>query len=77
MCLSDQCFNVKLIDFGFAIRFTDLSLNKSLGSPKYMAPETMKGKEYTEKIDIWALGLIAYELITGGCFPFSTKIKEL
>ena len=42
-----------------------------------MAPETMKGKEYTEKIDVWALGLIAYELITGGCFPFSTKIKEL
>ena len=31
-----------------------------------MAPEIMKGQQYNEKIDIWALGLIAYELITGG-----------
>jgi len=39
-----------------------------------MAPEMMKGGiPYNEKIDIWALGLITYELISGGIFPFSSK----
>jgi len=43
-----------------------------------MSPEQMKGGiPYNEKIDIWALGLITYELISGGKYPFSTKPDEL
>ena len=65
--------DIKLIDFGFSINYKN---NKNIcnccGSPKYMAPELMKGQKYNEKIDIWAIGLITYELLTGGKFPFST-----
>ena len=67
-------YDIKLIDFGFSMNFKD---NKnvfwSCGSPKYMAPELIdnKGKSYNEKIDIWAIGLMAYELVTGGDYPFS------
>ena len=66
--------DVKLIDFGFAINFkTNDYITNCCGSPKYMAPEIMNRKSnYDEKIDIWALGLITYELLTGGAFPFST-----
>jgi len=37
----------------------------------------MKGDYYNEKIDIWALGLIAWELITGGGYPFKNDMSEL
>ena len=42
-----------------------------------MSPEQLKGDFYDEKIDIWAAGLITYELLTGGDFPFGTNVKEL
>ena len=42
-----------------------------------MAPELMKGQNYNEKIDIWAVGLITYELLTGGKFPFSMEAHAL
>ena len=56
---------IKICDFGFAKTFKDNDLiNTFCGSPLYMAPEILKYSEYSEKADIWSLGVIIYEIIT-------------
>ena len=55
---------IKICDFGFAKSFKDNDLISTFcGSPLYMAPEILKFKEYTEKADIWSLGVIIYEIL--------------
>ena len=46
-----------------------------VGTPYYLAPEIWKEKKYSKESDIWALGVILYELI---CFkkPFPANDKE-
>lgn len=55
---------IKICDFGFArdLKNNDL-LNTFCGSPLYMAPEILKLGEYTDKSDIWSLGVIIYEIL--------------
>src|SRR5580698_1907502 len=58
---------VKLMDFGIA-KTADLSLTKTgitMGTPYYMAPEQVMGKPVTAQADIYAFGLLFYELLTG------------
>ena len=43
-----------------------------LGSPLYMAPELVNREPYTEKVDIWSLGVIAYQLLSGKT-PFESR----
>lgn len=49
----------------------------NVGSLRYMAPETLTGslKEIGPKIDIWAMGVILFTLVTG-YFPFSGITRE-
>jgi serine/threonine-protein kinase len=61
---------VKIVDFGVAAASSsgDTQLTKTgyvIGSPKYMAPEQILGKQVDEKADIYSLGIIMYEMITG------------
>lgn len=66
----DACVEVKLIDFGFASVIDDRKLMKdNLGTPMYMAPEIVIGEAYNEKIDIWSVGILLFNLLTG-CQPF-------
>ena len=48
-----------------------------LGSPLYMAPELVNRKPYTYKVDVWSLGVICYQLLSGKT-PFeSDTIKKI
>lgn len=63
---------VYLTDFGIARRSESATQPLTgVGSPAYMAPEQFEGKEPTPAIDIYSLGMVLYEMLTGGQRPFT------
>ena len=69
---------VKLADFGFAKELSpDGKERIILGSRLCMAPELIRKEEYTNKVDIWAVGVLAYYLWTYGKYPFPGITKEV
>jgi serine/threonine-protein kinase len=62
---------VLLTDFGIA-RLTDAATATMVGfgTPAYMAPELVQGKDPTPQSDIYSLGIVLYEMVTGGERPF-------
>ncbi len=67
MMLSDRGI-LKVLDFGIArvldaTRFTRTGL--VVGTPKYMAPEQIQGRQVDARSDIYALGIVLYEMVTG------------
>ncbi|GKZ01491.1 hypothetical protein MPSEU_001099700 [Mayamaea pseudoterrestris] len=62
---SDQ-FVLKIADFGFARHLQSASLAETLcGSPLYMAPEILQHHRYDAKADLWSVGTVLFEMITG------------
>ena len=59
---------IKLSDFGIALVQDSMQLTKNdsvMGSVHYMAPELVKGKSASEQSDIYAMGIVLFELLTG------------
>jgi Tol biopolymer transport system component len=72
---------LKVLDFGLAKRIAEPAPDSStvtqltevgarMGTPSYMAPEQAQGKEVDKRADVWAFGVLLYELLTGSR-PFS------
>jgi len=66
---------IKLIDFGIAAnagsrRLTFAKLTEAMGTPDYISPEQVKGKRGDARSDIYTLGIMFYEMLTGKA-PFT------
>ena len=75
--LINQHGELLVTDFGIA-RMIDASTATmvGLGTPAYMAPELVKGQDPTPQTDIYALGVILYEMLAGGERPFTGERAE-
>ncbi len=71
--LVDRLGNVKITDFGIAMALSSTSItqtNSVLGSVHYLSPEQARGGMANKKSDIYSLGIVMFELLTGR-LPFS------
>lgn len=68
--MADEDDRIKLIDFGIALkedarRITFVELSPALGTPDYISPELVKGQRGDQRSDIYSLGVMLYEMLTG------------
>jgi serine/threonine protein kinase len=77
--LFNQEGDVKITDFGFTAQLTAENACRTtiVGTPAYMAPEMIDRDGYDDKVDIWAVGIVAFELAEGkvpveGCSNIET-----
>lgn len=65
--LLDSLGYIKLADFGNSIKLNTMfsKANSVVGTFQYMAPELINGEQHSNKIDIWSLGVILYEMTVG------------
>ncbi len=70
---------VKILDFGLAQIKGELRLTASgamFGTPEYMSPEQARGQDATYAVDLYALGVVLFEMVTGE-LPFKGAIHEV
>lgn len=56
----------KIGDFGFAAQKQQFDI--AMGTFPYMAPEMFKKEKYTNKVDVWSLGIIGHQIMFGGLY---------
>jgi serine/threonine protein kinase/Tfp pilus assembly protein PilF len=80
----DRDGNARIMDFGIARSVKAKSItgaNVMIGTPEYMSPEQVDGKEADTRSDIYALGIVLFEMLTGrlpfeGDTPLAVAIKQ-
>jgi serine/threonine protein kinase/Tfp pilus assembly protein PilF len=80
----DKEGNAKIMDFGIARSLHAKGITGAgvmIGTPEYMSPEQVEGREVDQRSDIYSLGIILYEIVTGrvpfeGDTPFTIGIKH-
>ncbi len=80
----DEDGNARIMDFGIARSLAAKGLTGAgvmIGTPEYMSPEQVEGKEVDLRSDIYSLGIVLYEMLTGrvpfvGETPFSVGVKH-
>ena len=69
--LIDRFDNVKICDFGWCVQSNEIR-NTFCGTLEYMAPEMLENRGHNYPVDLWALGILLFELINGDA-PFTGK----
>jgi serine/threonine protein kinase/Flp pilus assembly protein TadD len=80
----DKDGNAKIMDFGIARAISAKGITGAgvmIGTPEYMSPEQVEGKEVDQRSDIYSLGIILYEMLTGqvpfeGDTAFTIGVKQ-
>jgi len=80
----DKEGNARIMDFGIARTLKEKGITGAgviIGTPEYMSPEQVEGKEVDQRSDIYSLGIIFYEMLTGrvpfeGDTPFTIGVKQ-
>ena len=62
---------VKLCDFGVSVQLIDSIARTYIGTSAYMSPERLKGENYRMRAEIWSLGVLMFELVSG-TFPYKS-----
>jgi serine/threonine-protein kinase len=68
---------VRITDFGLATLAARTGDDVRSGTPAYMAPEQLEGREVSERSDVYALGLVLYELFTGRRAVTGRSLEEV
>lgn len=65
---------VKICDFGWST-VSETMRNTFCGTPLYISPELLKHQSYSNKVDIWSIGVLGYELLFGRV-PFEIRCQQ-
>lgn len=63
---------LKIADFGWSVHAPSSRRTTMCGTLDYLAPEILEKQKYDEKVDLWCLGVLCYELLVGKP-PFETN----
>src|SRR6266550_4984489 len=67
---------IRIMDFGLAVPSGEATIGELAGTPAYMAPEQLVGDRATERTDLYALGLVCYELFAGRTLFLARTLEE-
>uniref|UniRef100_A0A8C9RMS3 non-specific serine/threonine protein kinase n=1 Tax=Scleropages formosus TaxID=113540 RepID=A0A8C9RMS3_SCLFO len=66
---------IKIADFGWSVHTPSSRRSTLCGTLDYLPPEMIEGRTHDEKVDLWSLGVLCYEFLTGKP-PFETQSHE-